>query len=172
MNKLWKRNILRITFILILQLVLLKRVNLTFGGFNYVHLTIYALTIALLPYKLPRPLIIVIGFFLGLTIDIFYDSIGVHAGATTMIAYLRYYVLAAIAPKEGYKKQGLTAFEYGVPWFLSYFSILLFIHLATLYSLEAFSFVYFSEIALRTIFSFVASLFICMVGILIFNPKY
>lgn len=172
MNNLWTRNIIRAVFVLFIQLVLLKRVNLTFGDFNYVHLTIYAVIIALIPYRTPRVAVIAIGFCLGLLVDMFYDSIGVHAGATTLIAFLRYYILAFISPREGYKKDALTSYVYGITWFLTYISIMLFIHLIVIYSLEAFSFVYLKEILLRTIFSFLASLFLLMIGYLIFNPKY
>jgi len=172
MSSLWSTNIIRALFVLFIQLVLLKRINLTFGDFNYVHLTIYPIIIALLPYKMPRPLVICTAFFLGLFVDLFYDSIGVHAGACTFVAFLRHYFLEFISPKDGYKKDALTSYVYGVPWFLTYISLLLFAHLLVLYSYEAFSFVYIKEIVLRTIFSFIASLFLAMVGTLIFNPKY
>lgn len=172
MNSLITRNIIRTIFVLFIQLVLLKRINLTFGDFNYVHLTIYPLIILLLPYSMPRPLVIVSAFFLGLFVDIFYDSPGVHAGACTFVAFFRHYFLEFISPRDGYKKAALTSYVYGVGWFLSYAAMLLFVHLLVLYSFEAFSFVYFKEIALRTIFSFIASLFLMMIGYLIFNPKY
>lgn len=172
MNSIWSRNIIRGVFILAIQLILLKRVNLAFGDFNYVHLTIYSLIIALIPYRTPRAALIAFGFLLGLFVDMFYDSLGVHAAATTFIAFVRYYVLAFISPREGYKKNELTAYVYGITWFLSYMSLLLFIHLSVIYSLEAFSFVYLKEILFRTIFSFLASLFLLMIGYLIFNPKY
>jgi len=171
MNKLLVRNLIRTVFILIVQLLLLKR-NLTLGEFNYIHLTIYSLIIALLPYKTPKILVVAIGFSLGLFVDLFYDSLGVHAGATTLVAYCRSFILYWIAPTEGYKKDGLTPYAYGIPWFLTYMSLMIFFHLITLYSLEAFSFVYIQEIMLRTIFSTIASLFFVMFGSLIFNPKY
>lgn len=172
MNKQLSRNIIRALFVLLIQVVLLKRTDLTFQGFNYVHLTIYSIILALLPYKTPPSLVIVVGFGLGLFVDLFYDSLGVHAGAAVLVGYARHYVLQFLSPIEGYKKDALTAYEYGVPWFLSYMAILIFIHLLALYSFEAFSFVYIKEILLRTIFSFLASLFIVMIGMLIFNPKY
>ncbi len=172
MNSLISRNIIRAVFVLFIQLVLLKRINITIGDFNYIHLTIYPIIIILLPYNLPRPLTIFISFLIGLFVDIFYDSLGVHAGACTMVAFLRYYILAFISPTNGYKDPALTSYQYGVSWLLSYMAIFLLVHLFTLYSLEAFSFVYFTEIALRTIFSFMASLFLVMIGYLIFNPKY
>ena len=171
MNEIWRRNIIRIIFILSIQVLLLKRVNLTLGDFNYVHLTIYGLIIALLPYGLNRGLLIFGAFLLGLFVDLFYDSIGVHAGASTLVAFLRYYILQFLSPRDGYKRESLTPYRYGIPWFLSFVAILTFIHLAAIYSLEAFSFVYIKEINLRTVFSFISSLFIITVGMLIFNPK-
>ena len=172
MNSVLKRNIIRGLFVLIFQLVLLKRIDITFGGFNYIHFTIYPLIIALLPYKTNKTLMVLIGFLLGLTVDLFYDSLGVHAAAATLTAYLRYFILQLVAPTEGYNKDSLTSYAYGFVWFLSYLAILLFVHLLVLYSIEAFSFVYFKEIILRTIFSFVASLFLLILGLLIFNPRY
>lgn len=171
MNSLIRRNIVRTFFVLLIQLVLLKRVILSLGDFNYVHLTIYALIIALMPYKLPRPILIFIAFLIGIIVDIFYDSLGVHAGALTLVAFIRHYVLLFLSPRDGYKQDALTPYHYGIPWFLSYMALLLFIHLTTLYGLEAFSLVYIKEIALRSIFSFIASLFIIMIGMFIFNPK-
>jgi len=171
MNKLLTTNIIRTLFILVIQLVLLKRIDLTFQGFNYVHLTIYSIIIALLPYKTPKTLVVLIGFTLGLFVDIFYDSLGVHAGATAFIAYARHYVLLLLSPTEGYKTDTLTPSSYGIAWFLSYLGILVFVHLLVLYSYEAFSPVYIKEILLRTIFSFLASLFVLTIGTLIFNPK-
>lgn len=171
MNKLISRNIIRTIIILAVQLLLLKR-NLTLGEFNYMHLTIYPVIIALLPYNMPRIATIIIGFSLGLFVDFFYDSLGVHAGATTLVAYLRYYLLQWIVPREGYKSNGLTAYAYGVAWFLTYVCLIFIVHLFVLYSLEAFSFVYFKEIFFRTVFSFIGSVFIIMFGSLIFNPKY
>ena len=172
MNELWRRNIIRTLFVLFLQLILLKRVNLTLGDFNYVHLTIYAVIIALAPLKMPRALLIGLSFILGLTVDLFYDSLGVHAGAATFVAFIRHYVLILLMPAEGYKQAVLSPYWYGFSRFIMYMSLLLVIHLSILYSLEAFSFVYFKEIILRTISSFMASLFLIMIGMLIFNPKY
>lgn len=172
MNSLLRRNISRAVFILVIQILLLKRIDISFQDFNYIHFTIYPLILALLPYKTSRTLVVFLGFLLGLFVDLFYDSIGVHAAACTLVAYLRPYILNLLSPTEGYKKDGLTSYVYGLPWFMSYIGIFLFIHLLSLYSLEAFSFVYLKEIILRTIFSFIASLFLIVIGQLIFNPKY
>ena len=172
MNSLLKRNIYRVLLVLSIQLILLKRIDISFSGFNYIHFTIYPIIIALMPYKFNKTLLVLIGFSLGLIVDLFYDSLGVHAAAACLTAYARSYILSLLAPAEGYTKEGLTSYSYGFVWFVSYIGILLFTHLFALYSIEAFSFVYFKEIILRTIFSFIASLFLLVLGQLIFNPKY
>ena len=172
MSKVWQRNIIRGFFILALQLLLLKRIDITFGDFNYIHFSVYSIIIVLLPYQINRSGLVLIGFCLGIVVDIFYDSLGVHAAATTFIAYARFYILNLISPTEGYNKGGLTASNYGLPWFLSFLSIMVLLHLVTLYSIEAFSFVYINEIILRSVFSFIASWSFITIGILIFNPKY
>lgn len=172
MNKIYQRNLIRGLLILALQLLLLKRIDITFGDFNYIHFTIYGLIIVLLPYNLNRSIIVTIGFLIGLFVDVFYDSFGVHAAAATLIAYVRFFVLNLISPTDGYNRGGLTAHNYGFPWFLTYLSIMISIHLVALYSIEAFSFVYLKEIILRSVFSFIASIFMIIISILIFNPKY
>jgi len=172
MSSVWQRNIIRGIFLLLLQLLLLKRIDITFGDFNYVHFTVYGVIIMLLPYSMNKTGIVLIGFLLGFIVDIFYDSLGVHAAATTFIAYARTYVLNLTSPTEGYNKSGLTASNYGLPWFLTYLSVMLLLHLVILYSIEAFSFVYIKEIIFRSVFSFIASFFFIAIGTLIFNPKY
>lgn len=172
MNKLIRRNLIRAAIILAIQVILLKRIDITFSGFNYIHFTIYPVILALLPYKTDKTLMVLIGFVMGFFVDMFYDSPGVHAATSTFTGYLRYYILALIAPTDGYGKDGLTSYGYGFVWFVSYMGILLFIHLLALYSIEAFSFVYLNEILLRSIFSFIASFFLLVLAQLIFNPRY
>lgn len=172
MSKVWQRNILRALLVLSFQLILLKRIDITFGEFNYIHFTIYPIIFVLFPFKMNKTLLVFVGFCIGLFVDLFYDSLGIHAFACTFIAYMRTYILNLLSPREGYGKDGLTSFNYGLPWFFTYLSTILFLHLLVLYSIEAFSFVYLKEIILRTIFSFIASLFLLMVTNVIFNPKY
>lgn len=167
------RNIIRIILLMMLQLLILKRIDISIGNFNYLHLLVYPLMIMLLPLKTPKILVIIISFFLGLGMDIFYDSPGVHAGALVFVGYLRPYILKFLEPNEGYNTDTTpTIFKMGVAWFLVYASILLFVHHLIYFSLEAFSYVYLMEILLRTIFSFIASLIILMIIMFITNPKY
>jgi hypothetical protein len=155
-----------------IQVLLLKRIDLQIGSFNYIHLFLYPLLILFIPVKTPRALLLIIAFFIGLGLDFFYDSIGIHASAALFLAYSRKYILKILEPIEGYNiEQRLTINALGFPWILTYVSILLFLYCLWYFSVEAFSFVYFKEIILRTISSFIASYVLIILFLIIFNPK-
>ncbi|MGB1450762.1 MAG: rod shape-determining protein MreD, partial [Marinirhabdus sp.] len=71
--------------LVLVQVVVLDHINL----FGYINPYLYIYFIVLYPFTGNRGLIILLGFLLGLTIDVFSDTGGVHAAATTFIAYAR-----------------------------------------------------------------------------------
>ncbi|MBL7850308.1 MAG: Rod shape-determining protein MreD [Cyclobacteriaceae bacterium] len=78
------------------------------------------------------------GFLLGFFIDIFYDSLGLHALSLVLVAYLRNYWLATITPQGGYDAgQGPTLAVNGLQWFMVYSIPLVFVHHAVLFFAEA-----------------------------------
>jgi hypothetical protein len=173
MNPVVTKNIARFISIFLIQVLVLKRIDFSFGSFDYVHLLIYPLTILLLPIKTSRAIVLVIAFIIGILIDMFYNSPGVHASALVFTAFLRGFILNILEPYEGYNTDDSPTIEtMGIGWFLSYFSILLFAHCLWYFSVDAFSFVYFFDIALSTIFTFIPSILLILVLQLLFKPKY
>ena len=85
-------------------------------------------------------LVILLGFLLGLSVDVLTNTPGLNASATTLIAFLRYPTLRLFVSKEdlGSKIIGETTLANGAFW--KYTVLLVFIHHATLLILEAFSF--------------------------------
>src|SRR5690554_1934845 len=69
-----------------------------FGG--YITPFVYILFIMLLPLHSPRYLLMISGFLLGLTIDVFSNTLGMHAAATVFIAYVRPFILRSISNRE------------------------------------------------------------------------
>jgi hypothetical protein len=165
-------NIRRFLVLFIIQVFVLKQINLGWENFQYIFLMIYPLFILLMPLKVSRSLLLVLAFFLGLSIDVFYDSPGLHASAMVFTAFIRKYILKFLEPVEGYSTDSTpTIRENGFNWFLIYSSLLMFIHCLFFFSVEAFSFVYLNEILLKTIFSFIISQIIILLFVLILNPK-
>jgi len=172
MNNQIIKQLLRFLLVFIIQVILLKRLDLTLGSFNYIHIFLYPILILFLPFKTPRAVLLILAFFLGLGLDLFYNSVGIHASATVFLAFIRKYILKLLEPVEGYNfDKNISVTAIGLPWLLSYVAILLFAHNFWFFSVEAFSFVYLKEILLRTFSTFIASYILIMLYLLIFNPK-
>ena len=173
MNQVVSANIIRFVFIALLQVLVLKRIDLAIGDFAYIHLLIYPYLILLLPFKTNRLLVLIIAFILGLFIDMFYNSPGVHTAAIVIMAYGRSYVLNILEPYEGYNQgDSPTLKTMGIGWFMSYLSIGLLIFMVAYFSLDAFSFIYIFDIIISSIFAFIPSLFLIMMLQILFNPTY
>lgn len=116
------------------QVLLFKRLIL-FDGTSFCFL--YVAFILLLPVETNNLVLMLIAFLLGFTIDIFYDSLGIHALALVTVAYLRNYWLNSITPQGGYDSGTTPAIANGVQWFLVYSVPMVFVHLVLLFFIEA-----------------------------------
>jgi hypothetical protein len=151
----------------------LKNIDFAFGSFTFIHILVYPIALFMLPMKTSKALALLIAFVYGLLIDVFYNSPGVHAAALVFSCYIKDLILKFLEPFEGYNINDVpTATKMGISWFISYMSLLLFLHCFFYFSVEAFSFVYFFNIFLNTIFTFFASMFVILLFQLIFRPKY
>lgn len=172
MSSLTVRNIIRTILFILVQVLVFKQVALGGADFNYFHIIIYPLAILLLPIDTPKPLVLLIAFAVGLLVDVFYDSIGLHAAALVFMAYLRPVVLRALQPDTGYKKNAFpVASVFGLLWYLQYSGFLLFVFLLVYFSFEAFTPVYIGSILLKTFLSFLVSFALVILHQIIVNPK-
>jgi rod shape-determining protein MreD len=140
--------------LVLLQVFILNHIQL--GG--YVNPYLYILFILILPINTPKWLLLVLGFVLGLTIDLFTHTPGMNSSATVLIAFIRPYVLEIIAPREGYEKDSSPRVKlYGFTWFLRYTVILVLVHHFVLFYIEVFRFTDFfytlGRVILSTAFS-------------------
>lgn len=119
---------------LVVQVMLLKNLVL----FNTSFCFLYVVFILLLPIEINGLVLMLIGFLLGFSIDIFYDSLGLHAATLVLVAYLRNYWLSVITPQGGYDSgTGPTLAVNGLQWFLVYSLPLVFVHHSVLFFVEA-----------------------------------
>ncbi len=172
MNQILSKNVWRFILLFALQVLIFRRLSLGGLAFNYIQVLIYPLFILLIPVGTNRNVILLLAFALGMSIDMFYDSPGVHAGALVIAAFARPYVLSAIEPRGGYKINAIpTLAEFGANWFYRYAAIMLIIHLFFYFSIEAFQLSEILYILLKTICAFFASMLLIVIYMLIFNPK-
>jgi hypothetical protein len=164
-------NVFRFISLVLLQVLILKRINIGGEQFNYVSIIIYPLFILLLPLRTPKALVLVLAFALGITIDLFYDSPGVHASALVFMGYIRRFILNRIEPRGGYNPNySPTKKRMGFSWFLRYAALLMGAFLLFYFSVEIFNFAFLGDILLRTISSFIVSMIFIIIVMFIFDP--
>lgn len=145
------KNTVRFIALILIQGLILNDINL-FGGQAIPYF--YILFLIMLPLETPRWLELLLGLALGLGMDMFTNTVGIHASACVWLAFLRPVYLNAIAPRDGYEfGQNPTINDLGFSWFLKYASVLVFAHHFWLFYVEVYSFRDFFSTLLRVILS-------------------
>jgi hypothetical protein len=129
------KNFLRFLLLVPIQVLILNRINFL----GYLNPFLYILFILLLPFETPKWMLLIVSFSLGIMIDIFSNTYGLHAAASTLMAFSRPAVLRLITSKKEYEPglhPGIK--DLGFNWFLSYALILVLIHHFALFYLDIF----------------------------------
>lgn len=162
------KNILRFILLVLVQVLIIKNIELG----RFINPFVYVLFIIVLPFETPKWMLLVVGFILGITVDMFYDTPGMHAAACVFIAFVRPSVLNWFSPREGYEFGMQPTIQYlGVPWFLSYSAILIVLHHLVLFYLEVFRFSESFSTLLRVVISASFTLLLVVVSQYLFNKK-
>jgi len=160
-------HINRFFALFLVQVALLNQVQ--FSG--YINPYLYILFIFLLPPRMNRLALLLVGFASGFIMDLFMGSYGLHAAAATLIAFIRPYAirLYAVRGEDEWDYLGITTM--GTAKFLSYVTLLTFIHHFTLFFLEAFRWNEVFSIVGRTLLSTVFTVVLIYIVALLFNRR-
>lgn len=137
----------------------------------YVTPYIYVAFILFLPFETPGWLLLLSAFVLGITMDVFPQgwvgqggTLGMHAAAAVLTAFMRPVVLIWINPRDEYEPGSTpSASDYGFRWFFVYLVLLTTIHHSSLFFLEQMSLIRFAETLLRIFFSVGLTVFLVMI---------
>ncbi len=146
-------NVLRFFVLLGLQILVLNKIQLS----TYLNPFLYILFILTLPIETPRGLVMILAFITGLIMDMFSNTMGLHTTACLWVALLRPGIIKLISPREGFEFYFKPTLSYlGLPKYLLYAGILVFVHHFVLFFLEYFRF---AELIQMFIKIFASSLF-------------
>lgn len=166
MNSSIARNTLRFIVLILAQIAIFNNINFL----GYINPYPYILFILLFPIGDNRALLIFLSFILGLTLDMFLNSGGMHAAACLIIAYFRPWILRSIFgvayEYNAVKVSNTTSGER----FL-YVGILVFIHHFVLFLLESFNVSDILYILNKTLFSGIFTLTLSLLFISLFSVK-
>ena len=135
--------------LVLVQVLIFNQVQ--FSGFFNPY--VYLLFIILLPLSTPRYLVLILAFLLGLTIDIFSNSLGVHSAATVFAAYVRLLVIRIISNREDDKSDYPGLSQNKLTWFVNYVLLMVLLHHTVLFYLEVYTFANFLNTLYRVILS-------------------
>lgn len=130
-----------LAFVLYAGVGVLVLTNSNFVLFNLGWCFFYLGFLLFLPITTPIVVQLLLGFGMGLMVDIFCDTGGVHAAAAVLLMYLRPWMLRLLTPRDGYDAaDAVNVHQMGWQWFLVYISVLLSIHHLAFFLLELGSF--------------------------------
>lgn len=166
MNSMMSSNIIRFISLVLIQVLICSHINFL----GYINPYIYILFIVLFPVKNNRPLFILLSFLLGLTVDLFLDSGGVHAASCVFIAYARP-VLLKFSFGMQYEHQTMKFGTMDFGSMFTYIAILTGIHHLILFSLEIFSISKIILVLQNTLFSSIFTILLCVLITIIFSRR-
>jgi rod shape-determining protein MreD len=169
MSRLIIINLFRFIFLVFLQVFLLK--NITMYDLSTPYL--YILFILLLPFNIPNVVLFILAFIIGLIIDAFYDTPGLHAAACVLLAFVRILFISITVQKEGFDNEPEPTLSImGLRWFLTYALVLTLFHHFFLFNLEAFRISELQYTIGRVILSTLFTVFLMLIsGLLFFRRK-
>jgi len=162
-------NTLRFISLVFIQVFLLKNITL----YNLSTPYLYILFILLLPFETPNILLFILAFILGLTIDAFYDTPGLHTTACVLLALVRILFISITVQKEGFDNEPEPTLSImGFRWFFTYALILTLFHHFFLFNMEVFRFSEIQYTLTRVFLSSLFTVFLIMVsGLLFYKSK-
>lgn len=115
----------------LIQVFVLKDIVLFSDAFCF----LYVFALLMLPLEVKTIPLLLVGFLFGLGLDAFYDTMGMHAASTVLIAFVRSSWVNANTPRGGYEENVLpTLLNMGPIWFVAYsLPLVLLHHLAFFY---------------------------------------
>ena len=160
------QNILRFIFLILLQVFILD--NIQFMG--YINPMIYVLFILSLPVRFPKWALLILAFIMGLIIDVFSNTAGMHSFALVFAAFLRTPVINIFTSIDEGSNPTPSFHTFGVSAYVKYVVILVLIHHFILFSIESFSFLHLTLLIPKIIFSSTVTILLIL-GLQSFKSK-
>ena len=162
------KHILHFFIYVLIQTLFIKNLVFMDVAFCFVYISF----LLLLPIGFPSVLALVIAFVTGLSVDIFYDTLGINAAVCVLFMFFRNRWLKLLTPKGGYENESEqpTISNLGIEWFLRFSLPLIFIFNLAIFFLDAGTFSYFGDTMIKVLSSTVfTSVVILLMQIIFYN---
>ncbi len=166
MNNNYFVNIIRFVLLILVQVLVFNRLNF----FGFINPMVYILFLYWFPIKENRAAFIGLSFLLGLFIDLFSDTMAIHAASTVTIAYIRpaimRFVFGVNIEFQSFRLSNTTRAQQ-----FTFLALLIIVHHAVFFTLEIFSFANILLILKKVVAIGAASIILCLLFNSLFSAK-
>jgi rod shape-determining protein MreD len=145
----WTKQIGRYIIVMVLQVLLFNQLQL----WGVCHPYIYILCLLMMPITLPHSVDMLIGAAVGIVMDVFCNSLGIHTAACILLMFIRPYLLGGILNDKDRLNEQITLQVLGMEAFLKYVVTLVLIHHLTVFMLAAWSLTHIGFVLAETLVS-------------------
>ena len=145
----WSKQIVRYVLVMMLQVLLFDQLQL----FGVCHPYIYILCLLMMPITLSHSADMLIGAAVGLVMDVFYNSLGIHMASCILLMFIRPYLLGAIVSDKDRLNEQICLRALGIEALIKYVVILVVIHHLTVFMLAAWSWAHIGFVLMETLVS-------------------
>ena len=164
----WLKHIIFSGLIIIFQILVFNNLDINANIIPF----IYPVIIISASRSSNRSLLLVVGFFIGILIDMFSNTGGAHAMASTLLAFFQPYLLSSMGPSDSNSdKIKPSIYSLGLNNYLVFALILIFAHHLVVFLVEMFTFSSIGMTLLRIVSSSLASLLLILLLQFIFVRK-
>lgn len=161
------RQLVQLIVVFLIQVLVINNLDLS----GYINPYIYPLIILSLPLKTTRIPLMLYSFALGLVMDLFCNTSGMHAAAMLLLGYMRPVIYQSLSPRSNMNmEEMLNIKNMGFTSFLYYTLILVFVHHFLYFFLEVFSFNQFFRTLLKIVLSTLFSSMLIIITAILFAP--
>ena len=154
--------------VVLLQVFLFDNLSISI----YLNPLVYVAFIALLPLDTPPVVLLLSGLATGVTMDLAMGAAGVNTIATLLIAFARPTLLGLLYSRDDIREGGIPSTgRLGNRVFLNYLIVLVLVHHAVFFSLEALSWAHIVRTIVRTVASGAVSVAVIWVIARIFTAQ-
>jgi len=133
--------------------------------YGYISPMVYILPIFIVPFQVNKNLFYTLSFLLGLLVDIFHGTGGIHAAATLLIAGLRYPLLTTLTGRVTESTNINTIYDTRIYIIALYVLILTFTHHFAIFYLDYFRINAFVPVLINTFSTLFFSLVVLLLSV-------
>ena len=142
----WTKQIGRYIVVMLLQVLLFDQLQL----WGVCHPYIYVLCLLMMPITLPHSMDMMIGAAVGLMMDVFCNSLGIHMAACVLLMLIRPYLLGVIVNDKDRLNEQINLRTIGWEALIRYTVILVLVHHLTIFTLAAWNWNYIGFVLIET----------------------